>query len=92
MILLMTCILSNIQLISSNRQALATGIFFAVTVFIGYPGDSFDFVTKRLETVKVHGFYPMAMLYRRTKYRDFKGDTISEWRKFQRSWASHAAI
>ena len=39
-------------------------------VLIGYPGDSSDFATKRLETVKALGFCPMAMLY-----RDFKGDT-----------------
>ena len=56
-------------------------------VLIGYPGDSFDFATKRLETVKALGFCPMAMLY-----RGFKGETTSEWRKFQRSWARPAAI
>ena len=56
-------------------------------VLIGYPGDSFDFATKRLETVKTLGFCPMAMLY-----RDFKGDTTHEWRKFQRSWSRPAAI
>ena len=31
-------------------------------VLIGYPGDSFDFASKRLETVKALGFCPMAML------------------------------
>ena len=50
-------------------------------VLIGYPGASFDFATKRLETVKTLGFCPMAMLY-----RDFKGETTREWRRFQRSW------
>ena len=56
-------------------------------VLIGCPSDSFDFATKRLETVKALGFCPMAMLY-----RDFKGDTTPEWRRFQRSWARPAAI
>ena len=56
-------------------------------VLIGYPGDSFDFATKRLETVKALGFCPMAMLY-----RDFKGDTTRDWHRFQRSWARPAAI
>ena len=39
-------------------------------VLIGYPGDTFDLATKRLEIVKALGFCPMAMLY-----RDFKGET-----------------
>ena len=56
-------------------------------VLIGYPGDSFDSATKRLETVKALGFCPMAMLY-----RDFKGETTHEWRKIQRSWARPGAI
>ena len=61
-------------------------------VHIGYPGDSFDFTTKRLATEKALGFCPMAMLYRRTEYRDFKGDTTQEWCRAQRSWARPAAI
>ena len=56
-------------------------------VLISYPGDSFDYTTKWLETVKALGFCPMAMLY-----RDFKGDTTRELCKFQRSWARPAAI
>ena len=56
-------------------------------VLIGYPGDSFAFATKRLETVKALGFCPMAMLY-----RDKKGETTHDWRKFQRSWTRPAAI
>ena len=56
-------------------------------VLIGYSSDTFDLATKRLETVKALGFCPMAMLY-----RDFKGETTHEWRKFQRSWARPGAI
>ena len=56
-------------------------------VLIGYLGDSFNFATKRLATVKALGFCTMAMLY-----RDFKGDTTHDWRRFQRSWARPAAI
>lgn len=54
---------------------------------IGYPGDSFNKATQRLETVKNLGFCPMAMLY-----RDFKGETTRDWRRFQRSWTRPAAI
>lgn len=47
-------------------------------VLIGYPSDSFHFATKRLETIKALGFCPMVMLY-----RDLKGNTTRDWRRFQ---------
>ncbi len=56
-------------------------------VLIGYNGDTFDKAEKRLETVKALGFTPYAMLY-----RDFKGETTQEWRRFQRSWVRPVAI
>lgn len=56
-------------------------------VLVGYPGDTFEKAEKRLNQVISIGFCPMAMLY-----RDDKGDTTSDWRKFQRSWARPAAI
>lgn len=56
-------------------------------VLIGYPGDTFAAATKRLETVKDLDFCPMAMLY-----RDQKGNTTAEWRRFQHSWARPACI
>ena len=56
-------------------------------VLIGYPGDTFQRATKRLEIVKALGFCPMAMLY-----RDETGETTQDWRKFQRSWARPGAI
>ena len=56
-------------------------------VLIGYPGDTFQRATERLETVKTLGFCPMAMLY-----RDKTGETTQDWRKFQRSWARPGAI
>lgn len=56
-------------------------------VLIGYPGDTFEKAEKRLNQVVFLGFCPMAMLY-----RDEKGDTTSEWRKFQTAWARPAAI
>lgn len=59
----------------------------ACYVLVGYPNDSFENATKRLETVKNLGFCPMAMLY-----RDFKGQTSLEWRKFQRLWARPVII
>ena len=54
---------------------------------MGWPSDTFEAATKRLEAVKRLGMCPMAMLY-----RDQKGETTAEWRRFQRSWARPAAI
>ena len=56
-------------------------------VLIGYPNDTFEAATQRLETVKNLGICPMAMLY-----RDFNGNVSEDWRKFQRQWARPAAI
>ena len=56
-------------------------------VLIGYPSDTFAAAENRLETVKLMGFCPMAMLY-----RDQNGATTAEWRRFQRSWARPACI
>jgi hypothetical protein len=54
---------------------------------IGWPQDTFEAAAERLETVKRLGFCPYAMLY-----RDQKGETKADWRKFQRSWARPGAI
>ena len=56
-------------------------------VLIGYNGDTFAKAEERLKTVLDLGFTPYAMLY-----RDYKGETTQEWRKFQRSWLRPAAI
>lgn len=56
-------------------------------VLIGYPGDTFKKADKRLyETIEA-GFLPCAMLYRNNK-----GITEYEWRKFQRKWFRPAII
>jgi hypothetical protein len=54
-------------------------------VLIGYPKDTFELAEFRLKDTVKAGFMPMAMLY-----RDDKGRTKSEWRKFQRVWARPA--
>jgi len=56
-------------------------------VLIGHPKDTFDKAEKRLKEVVELGMMPMAMLY-----RDDKGDTKQEWRKFQRLWARPSII
>ena len=56
-------------------------------VLIGYPKDTFDLAEERLHTVLKLGFCPYAMLY-----RNQKGETDSEWRKFQRLWARPTII
>lgn len=49
---------------------------------IGYPKDTFDQAEERLRKCLALDFFPMAMLW-----RDKKGETTPEWRKFQRLWA-----
>jgi len=56
-------------------------------VLIGYPKDTFDDAERRLKETFEAGFLPMAMLY-----RDEKGETKTEWRKFQRLWARPALM
>ena len=50
-------------------------------VLIGYKGDTFEKAEKRLIQTVNAGFFPYAMLY-----RDKNGETVEEWRKFQREW------
>jgi hypothetical protein len=48
---------------------------------IGYKSDTFEKAEKRLTEICNLGMMPFAMLY-----RDEKGETDREWRKFQREW------
>ena len=50
-------------------------------VLCGYDGDSFEKAEKRLRDTWAAGFFPFSMLY-----RDEKGETTEEWRRFQRTW------
>lgn len=50
-------------------------------VLIGYYGDTMEKAEKRLRDAWAAGFFPYAMLY-----RDEKGETNPDWRKFQRLW------
>jgi hypothetical protein len=54
---------------------------------IGYPKDTIEAAEKRLVQCLDLNLTPMAMLY-----RDDKGNTDPEWRKFQRLWARPAII
>ena len=56
-------------------------------VLIGWPRDTFDGAEKRLQQTLSAGFMPMAMLW-----RNEKGDTSPDWRRFQRKWARPAII
>ena len=69
------------------REAGFTRNTFRCYVLIGYPKDTISEATKRLEQVLKLGAFPMAMLW-----RDAKGATNYEWRKFQRLWARPAII
>lgn len=54
---------------------------------IGYPNDTFEKAEKRLVDAIKAGFMPYAMLY-----RDDRGDTDPEWKKFQREWLRPAIV
>ena len=54
---------------------------------IGYPKDTIEDAERRLIQVLRLGMFPMAMLY-----RDERGETGIEWRRFQRLWARPAII
>jgi hypothetical protein len=56
-------------------------------VLIGYRGDTFEKAERRLTDTWKAGFFPMAMLY-----RDYRGEYSSEWKRFQREWASHRIV
>ncbi len=56
-------------------------------VLIGFPGDTMVHAEYRLNRVLSLGMFPMAMLF-----RDAKGKTTAEWRRFQRFWARPALI
>lgn len=55
-------------------------------VLIGYKGDTMELARKRLVEAWAAGFLPCAMLW-----KNKNGDTLPEWRKFQRSWTRPAA-
>lgn len=56
-------------------------------VLIGAPNDTFDAAETRLRDTWDAGFFPFAMLY-----RNARGDTRADWRRFQRSWTRPAAV
>lgn len=53
----------------------------------GFKGDTFEAAEKRFEQTIKAGFMPYAMLF-----RDKKGNTDPEWRKFQREWCRPAIV
>lgn len=50
-------------------------------VLVGYEGDSFEDVERRLHETMQAGFVPFAMLY-----RDESGERDTAWRRFQCEW------
>ena len=61
-------------------------------VLIGYPKDTFDTATQRLEAIQGLGFTPMAMLWRPETASAQKWAPGPAWRTFQRRWARPAII
>jgi hypothetical protein len=61
-------------------------------VLIGYPKDTFELATQRLESIFHLGFTPMAMLWRPETPSAQKYNPSIEWRRFQRGWARPIAI
>lgn len=56
-------------------------------VLCGYPKDTMEKAEQRFREAIRAGFVPYAMLY-----RDQKGETVLEWRRFQREWIRPALI
>lgn len=76
----------------AGRRLLARGWTRAAKrlrafVLIGYPRDTFDAATRRLNETVEAGFIPAAMLWRNTR-----GDRQQGWARFQRQWARPAMI
>jgi len=61
-------------------------------VLIGYPKDTIDSATTRLEAVSRLGFTPMAMLWQATSKAEKRYAPDGLWRQFQRRWARPAII
>jgi hypothetical protein len=56
-------------------------------VLIGYPDDTFDKASKRLNDTIKAGFMPYAMLY-----KDDYGNVNPDWEPFQREWLRPAIV
>lgn len=56
-------------------------------VLCGYPGDTIEKATKRMQETLTAGFTPMAMLF-----RDHTGKYDLTWKRWQREWARPAII
>ena len=84
-------------LVEAGKKLLAAGISTTKSgnvshrcrcyCLIGWPMDTLEAAEHRLRMAYANGFFPMAMLY-----RDSKGETSYEWRRFQKFWARPAAI
>jgi hypothetical protein len=61
-------------------------------VLIGYPKDTFELATERLEAIAGIGFTPMAMLWRPEHPSQERYAPNDAWRTFQRRWARPAII
>lgn len=82
---------------SAAKRLLAAGFHTAghrlrVYVLIGYPKDSFDLATQRLESMLHIGFTPMAMLWQPETPQAEKYRPAPVWKAFQRSWVRPAII
>jgi len=61
-------------------------------VLIGYPNDTLELATERLNQMLSIGLTPMAMLWRPELPSQEKHRPTEEWRRFQRRWARPAII
>lgn len=82
---------------SAARRMLAAGFRteshrLRVYVLIGYPKDSFDLATQRLESMVRIGFMPMAMLWEPETPQAEKWRPPPVWKAFQRRWVRPAII
>lgn len=82
---------------SAARRLLAAGFTreshrLRCYVLIGYPKDTLDLATKRLDDMVRIGFTPMAMLWQPEEPSQERYRPGPEWKAFQRRWARPAII
>lgn len=82
---------------SAARRLIAAGFTarshrLRCYVLIGYPKDTFDAATRRLESMLEVGFTPHAMLWQPETPAAEKHRPVPAWKSFQRMWARPAIV
>lgn len=72
------------KMLRRYRMRLSSKTYYAY-ILIGYPGDSIDKATKRIEDTYRAGFWPFPMVYVPTEFSPVKKSEVrTEWKHFAR--------